>query len=473
MNIREAIDDEALFGRFFRDGETWKAWRVVLSALFALPMAAEELALYTQCTGRTIAPSKPFDEAWLIVGRRGGKSRTLSLIAVYLATFIDWRPYLAPGERGYIPVIAADRKQARTIMGYIRAMIDQTPMIAEFVAKDNSEEIQLSNDITIEVATCSYRTIRGRTIVAALCDEIAFWLSEDSANPDEEVLAAIRPAMATVPGAKLLCASSAYARRGALWNAFERWHGKEDAPVLVWRAGTRTMNATVPQKFIDDERERDPARASGEYDAEFRADIAKLLSREAIMACVETGTFERPPDRSHSYFGFVDPAGGSGGDSFTMAIGHKQGTTAILDLIRERPPPFSPEATVAELASTLKQYRVSMVTGDRYAGDWPAEQFRKNGIHLEPSDKTKSEIYGDAVAVINSGAVDLLDHPRLIAQLSNLERRTRAGGRDQIDHPPGGHDDVANAAMGCAVMCDRAGPSNFNRKIVYPRLSVA
>jgi hypothetical protein len=93
---------------------------------------------------------------------------------------------------------------------------------------------------------------------------------------------------------------------------------------------------------------------------------------------------------------------------------------------------------VAEFASTLKQYRISSVAGDRYAGDWPAEQSRKNGIHLEPSDKTKSEIYSDAVAVINSGAVDLLDRPRLIAQLGNLERRLRAGGKDQSDHRPGG-----------------------------------
>ena len=42
----------------------------------------------------------------------------------------------------------------------------------------------------------------------------------------------------------------------------------------------------------------------------------------------------------------------------------------------------------------------------------------------------------------------LLDHPRLIAQLGGLERRTARGGKDSIDHAPGAHDDVANAAAG-------------------------
>ena len=56
------------------------------------------LATYRACTARSSAPTAPFTEAALCVGRRGGKSRILALIAVYLATFRDYRPHLAPGE---------------------------------------------------------------------------------------------------------------------------------------------------------------------------------------------------------------------------------------------------------------------------------------------------------------------------------------------------------------------------------------
>jgi hypothetical protein len=472
LNIIQAIDDPALFKPAFRDAETWKAWRACLCALFALPMSEDELATFAQCTDRVQPPDKPFNEAWLVCGRRAGKSFTLSLIAVYLACFKDWRPFLTSGERGHIVIIAADRKQARVIMSYVRALLTDTRMLAELIVRETGEEIDLSNKITIEVATCSYRTIRGRTIVAALCDEIAFWQSEGSANPDEEVLSAIRPAMATVPGSMLLCASSPYARMGSLWSAHSKYFGVEDARILIWRAPTLEMNPTVPQAFIDDAYERDPATAAAEYGAEFRTDVERLLTREAVTACIDPGTLERPVVRTHNYFGFVDPSGGSN-DAFTLAISHKEGKTAILDLVRERMPPFSPEATVQEFATALKKYRISSVVGDKYSGEFVRELFRKAGVNYEPATRSKSEIYSDAVAIINSRAVDLLDNTKLTSQLIGLERRVRMGGKDQIDHAPGGHDDMANAAMGAVVLCEQAAPANFSRQIKYPNLGIA
>ena len=54
-------------------------------------------------------------------------------------------------------------------------------------------------------------------MVAVLADECAFWLSEESVNPDVEILNAARPALATTQG-PLIAISSPYARRGALWD---------------------------------------------------------------------------------------------------------------------------------------------------------------------------------------------------------------------------------------------------------------
>ena len=155
-----------------------------------------------------------------------------------------------------------------------------------------------------------------------------------------------------------------------------------------------------------------------------------------------------PVERGTRYFAFVDPSGGSG-DSFTLAIGHheRRGDLAILDAVREVRPPFSPEAVVEEFFKLLKSYRMTRVVGDPYGGEWPREQFRKHGIGYEVSAKSKSDLYRDFLPMLNSGAVRLLDHPRPTSQLSSL-RRTSRGGRDSIDHPPGAHDDVANAAAG-------------------------
>ena len=123
MNILQATEDPQLFDRWFKDRETWATWFAFLCALFALPMTGEQLATYLRCTGRTALPTERFNEAWLICGRRAGKSFILALIAVFLATFFNWRPYLSPGESGFIIIIAADRRQARTIFRYLKALL--------------------------------------------------------------------------------------------------------------------------------------------------------------------------------------------------------------------------------------------------------------------------------------------------------------------------------------------------------------
>jgi hypothetical protein len=65
-------------------------------------------------TGRQRPPEASAREAWVVVGRRGGKSRVAALVAVWLACFNDYRAMLAPGEPGTLMVIAADRRQARS-----------------------------------------------------------------------------------------------------------------------------------------------------------------------------------------------------------------------------------------------------------------------------------------------------------------------------------------------------------------------
>src|SRR5580693_9325589 len=117
MTIIEALDDPVLFARHFK-GDSWEPWRAWLAALFALPMGDDQLALYQARTGRTAAPTEPFKEAALVVGRRGGKSRILSLVAVYLACFRAYDAFLAPGEVATIAIIATDRKQARSIFRF-------------------------------------------------------------------------------------------------------------------------------------------------------------------------------------------------------------------------------------------------------------------------------------------------------------------------------------------------------------------
>src|SRR6516162_6348163 len=153
--------------------------------------------------------------------------------------------------------------------------------------------------------------------------------------------------MATIPNAMLLCASSPYAQRGALFTAFKQHFGKSDSPALVWKAPTRTMNPTVSQSVIDAAMERDPANAASEYLAAFRTDIETAFAREIVESVVVAGRYELLRLDGIRYFAFTDPSGGSS-DSMTLAVAHMQGDRIILDLVRERRPPFSPDSVVQE-----------------------------------------------------------------------------------------------------------------------------
>src|SRR2546429_897870 len=134
MTIHDALDDDNLLGAAFSSSETWAAWRVFLAACFGLRMTDAGAALYRRHTGRQTPPTDPAREAWLVVGRRGGKSRVAALVAVILACFRSYRDVLAPGECGTPPIIAADRRQARTVFRYVTGLLDGCPMLARMVA---------------------------------------------------------------------------------------------------------------------------------------------------------------------------------------------------------------------------------------------------------------------------------------------------------------------------------------------------
>lgn len=451
-SIIEAMDDPELFGAHFQ-GDTWDAWRVFLKAVFALPMTAMELVTFHELTGRTVPPYRVQHEAAMICGRRGGKSRILAMIAVYLACFLDHTPWLATGEIATVALISADRKQARTVMRYIMGLIEQTHFLAPLLKGNTQEIVTLTNRVVIEVHTASFRVTRGYTLVAVLADEIAFWPPEDSATPDTEIIRAVRPGMSSIPHSMLLMASSPYAKRGVLWESFRRHYGHNDAPVLVWKASTEAMNPRIDPDLIAEARETDPESASAEYDANFRDDVSVFVPREVIDACVQTGLFEIAPRKfGMTYTAFVDPSGGSS-DSMTLAIAHmEKDGTPTLDCLREVRAPFSPEAVVAEFAAVMKTYRIVRVTGDRYAGEWPRERFSVHHIHYDLAEMTKSQIYQAFLPQLMSGKCRMLDNARLVMQLAGLERRTARGGRDSIDHPPGAHDDIANSAAGVLTL---------------------
>ncbi len=445
-------------------GPSWSAWRTFWRAVFALPMDAADLEVFRRHTGRVAPPAAPVREVFQIIGRRGGKTRNAALAALWLGCRRNYAEILAPGERALIVALGADRAQAGQVLGYLRGLAE-SPAFARYVSRTLSESVLLTTRAVVEVRSASYRTTRGYTIAGIVADELAFWRTEDSANPDTEILHALRPGMATVPGALLAGLSTPYSRRGELFRAWERFYGRDAADVLVWVSDTRSMNPTIDPDVIERAYEADALAAAAEYGAEWRRDVEAFLTPEAVAAVTVAGRFELAPRSGVRYVAFTDPSGGSQ-DSWTLALAHREGERAVLDCVREVRPPFSPDATVAELAATLRAYRLSLVSGDRYAGEFPRELFRRHGVDYRPAEQTKGDLYREVLPLINAGRAELLDHGRLRAQLLGLERRVARGGKDSVDHAPGAHDDLANSAAGALVLAGTSGRYTIGGKKV-------
>jgi hypothetical protein len=458
ISFVEAMHDPQLLGPWFEPAASWAAWRAFSKALFGLPMTADEAETFRRHTNRQIIPDQPAKEAWLCVGRRGGKSIVAAAIAVFAAVFRDYAPYVKPGERPVVMVIAADKDQAQVVFDYIAAFFDGVPLLGGMVTQRTKNDLRLVNGVEIRVLACSFRRVRGRTVVAAILDECAFWYNDDtSRNPDREIVSALRPSMGTIPTSLLIAISSPYARRGVLWEAHKRYFGQDDRHVLVWQADTASMNPALDPRVIEEAYERDAVAARAEYGAQFREDLESFISQEVVERVVVTGRTTLPFERGKEHVAFCDPAGGSGQDSFTLAIARVEGKTAVLCRVDEWRPPFSPDVVTEHCVQILKEYALRKVTGDAYAKGWPAAAFREHGISYATENRTVSDLYALLLPLVNAGRVELLPHTRLVNQLLALERSTSRLGRDSITHPPGGHDDVINAAAGALVLANMVG----------------
>ena len=463
MTFDQAIADSTLFP-FFHDARSWARWVGILKAISGSPMTPEEFEFFTRCSLRLNQPARAFAEVLIEVGRRGGKTIIAAFIGVVASCLRDYSAVLAPGERGVVLLVAADKAQAGVAFRYVFGFLKASPMFARLIERKTLDTIDLSNGVSIEVRTASFRTLRGRTIVCCICDELAFWRDETSANPDAEILAAVRGGMASIPSALLFMITTLHGRRGVTWEIHRKFFGVEDDHVLVLRADSLSMNPTLPASLISRAFEEDEAVAWSEYgrdgEIRFRSDVENIVPFEVIAAAVDPGCWERGYVAGKNYVSFADPAGGSGSDSMVMAIAHSEADMAVLDLIREVRPPFSPETVCRDFAEVLKAYNIRRTNGDAYAGTWPAEGFARHGIVYEPNAEPKSRIYERLLPRLNSGQVRLLDNERLKRQIVALERRTSRGSKDSIDHRPGAHDDVCNAAAGALVLAagDRAAP---------------
>jgi hypothetical protein len=461
VSLSQAMSDVNLLGGPFQAESFW-TWKTVAKLIDGLSLTeAREIELFEQCTGRKYnrQACRAVRKLILLAGRRAGKDRFLSALAIWRAALCaDWRQHVSAGEQAVVMLLGADRRQASILRRYCMGLL-QAPMLAQEVVRQTDDVIEFRGGGSLEVATNDARLVRGRSAVALLGSEASYWKTDEaSASSDEEVVAAAEPSMAMCPdGGLLVLGSSVYRKRGFMFRMYKKLHGNDAAEDICWLAPSTTMNPRLRSEVVDRALADDAPRARAEYLGQWRDDLSDFIPVDVIESCTDYGVRERPPLPILKYIAFCDAAGGTGSDSFTLAICHAErdeGKTVLLDAVRERKPRFVPAAVIAELAQLLKAYGVTEVQGDRFAGGFHADEWRNHDIKFVPCERTTSENYLASLPLLLAGRARLLDHAVLRQQLAGLERRAHSGNRETVGHGSShsAHDDVATSVCGALVI---------------------
>ncbi len=461
ITITKAIKDEQLFRTFLQNGDeeirTWSNWLTYLRVLYGLKISSKRAALIKDCTGRNMnqLPENGFNTSLALVGRRSGKSKVAAIIGAFEAALSGKEKLLSKGEIGMVPIISPTKLQSQIVKSYIRAIFESTPMLQNEIVEEQKEGFLLSNNVRIIILVGDWRAVRGFTLLACIVDELAFFgLSEESkVKNDTELVQAILPGLGTTKG-RLACISSPYAMKGLTYKWYKKYFANDEGKVLVWNCSSKVMNPLLAQSIIDAAYAEDLQSAKSEYGGEFRQDIEIWLPRQAIELVVHKGRKELLPQHSIRYFAFADVSGGRA-EGAGLAIAHKVERKVIIDFARRYKAPHSPVRIVGLMAGELRRFGITRIVGDNYSAQFVADAFATQRIRYTKSKIPKSGLYLELLPRICSGEIELLDDEVLVGQLAGLERRTRSGGKDKIDHPTGAKDDLANAVAGVATIASK------------------
>ena len=461
--------------------------QVALKTVYGLPLeTAEELQIWSAQQGHATydelgyptsvdtIPYRPkkYREAWMVVGRRGGKSDTFaSTMIAYEAAYGGHEAFIRKGQQAFCFLICQDLRAAMANLHFVRATLECGTVGFNLIEQPVTRlAINLKNGLTIACLPPTVKSTRGFANPVSVFDEVGVWYQEsDSANPDYEIYRACRPGQIQFPDALLVGISSPYNKAGLLWQYFEAGTDGKRAKlvekhnfrnVVVIHAPTAAMaNPLVSRESLEDDRIRDPKAFERESLAVFQDSISGFLSSALLKEAVDAGVEERPYKADYIYVAAIDPAFRH--DAFGFAIFHMdEHGMVVQDVLRRYVAPhgkaLNPGSVFSDLAPIIREYHVGYVFSDQYhleslAQIAPGYGFMIEGVPFKASNKAM--IYGSLQMLSNQRRLRLLDNPQCIRELSSLEKRLTATGVVQIAAPQGGYDDLASVCALCCYKC--------------------
>ena len=378
------------------------------------------------------------------VGRRGGKSSTLCRLVVTLALFGEHA--IPPGDVGVTAFISTTRDEAAQRLRTIEAILKALRLVHRPI--ENGLEL-VGKPLAFKCFACSVASVSGFTGIAIVADEVSKWRDSDTgANPAKQVLAAVRPTMATQPNARSFLVSSPLATLDAHYDAFEQ--GETGFQCIAF-AQTWVANPTLTE---DDCRalEPDDATFRREYAAEPATELEEsLLTAGEVDGCMRTEPFALPFVTNGRYVACTDPATRS--DAWTLVVACREPGSRIVRIAKavewqaRKGSPLSPEAILRAIAGELAPYGLNSVHSDQASADALTDIGRrvKLFVQTEAVTATMKLARADSFRVrVRAGEVELAPVDNLRADLLNVRRVvSRTGASILFPRVAGRHCDFA------------------------------
>lgn len=399
------------------------------------------------------------------VGRRGGKSSTLARLAVAEALY--GHHDVQPGDLAYAAVISTDRSEGVGRLLTIEAILDALRVPYEPVSGIPLAIGLTGRGVGFRVFTASIKGVSGFTGFFILCDEVAKWADADTgANPATEVLASVRPTMATMRNARIVLSSSPFGMLDAHWDAFEEGDTKFQC---VGFAPTWLANPSITEERSHD-LEPNEAMWRREYAAIPQAEAESSLLTEALVDAATRvpripseaerkmhpliTTADLPFEQGRRYVAAMDPATRRHVWTLVVATQGYDRKRAVV-LAREWRPtpsmPLTPSVVLREIASLLKPYGTRSVITDQASADALAELGRQAGLVLIEEPWSQPEIRRTsehALKLLQEGLLELPPDPQVKADLLGIRKQlTRSGERYEFAEQRGRHSDYAPAIL--------------------------
>jgi len=455
MTAKPTILDTAAAVARGTGAELSPRWRATLAAFYGLALTADDVEALVASTKRTEAgaqalggTARPLLELWCRVGRRGLKSTTAALIALHEAAFGGHGAFLLDGERGIIAVISKDSAGSEVVARFVELHAQALGLRTSWTSLGSIRALEIEGlRFLIACFPCNATAPRGFPIPVVIADEIALWSSDKlGANPDVEVLAAVKPAMAQFETPKLVAISSPFGVTGEHYSNVEENLGDDArADVLAVQGATWLWNPAITEEKTHS-LERDAIRHAREYGAtpsETEQSAFDLADVEGAFALVPSSR-----ERAGKAFVLTD-ASSLRGDAFAYAVGVELADGSIQ---LKHVDAFAGAAlrdldmgdVVEHIAATARRNGARRVFGDQREAAALTSLFRKQGVRFTDfawSASSKDRAVQLLRRLLREKKLILPAHVELRSEMVELQARLQPSGL--IQYATNGRDFVA------------------------------